>query len=86
MPGVLAAALGVACHAAMALVCSTPDSSSEQVRGVMLRAFERDLHERQERSTSFDPDETARALDRLEAEYLPLVMRLAQDGRVRKVI
>ena len=80
-----AAPLGVAGHHGIALVLSQPGVGGEEVRACMLESFEQELRRGQAAGRSYDPDTAERALDRLETEYLDLVLRIAADERVQKI-
>lgn len=80
-----AAPLGVAAHAGVALALGRPDASKGQVQERMLAAFDEELRAGQSAGRSYDPEGVQLALDRLESEYLDLVLRLRADERVRKI-
>ena len=80
-----AAPLGVAGHVGCQLVLREPDAPRPQVLEAMLEAFEEELAKGQAEGRTYDPDHTERALERLEGEHLELVLRLAQDPRVRAI-
>lgn len=80
-----AAPLGVAGHAGVALVLERPHAPRDAVREHMLEAFALDLRRGQAAGRSWDPEGVDRALDRLEGEYLELVLRLGADERVRAI-
>lgn len=77
--------LGVAGHAGIGLALKSPGTSDEALRERMLAAFDEELRRGQAGGRSYDPDTVGGALDRLETEYLDLVLRLRADERVRKV-
>ncbi|HBP23610.1 MAG TPA: hypothetical protein DEA08_38260 [Planctomycetes bacterium] len=77
--------LGVAGHVGCQVVLRDHAASRARVLDAMLEAFEAELAKGQEQGRTYDPDQTGRALERLEQEHLELVLRLAQDRRVHAI-
>lgn len=77
--------LGVAGHAGIALALGRVEASRDDLLEGMLGAFDAELARGQAAGRSYDPETVERALERLEGEYLDLVLRLRADERVRKI-
>ncbi|HBP17945.1 MAG TPA: hypothetical protein DEA08_09140 [Planctomycetes bacterium] len=77
--------LGVAGHVGCQLVLRDPAADREEILEAMLGAFEEELAKGQSQGRTYDPEQTERALERLETEHVEFVLKLAQDPRVRAI-